>query len=120
MTNFKQLKIWVKRLDIAVNTFKFAQTLPDKERYGLSQQMTKAAFSISSNIAEGSSRVSPKDQRRFIEIALGSSFELETQLLISEAVNYGDQEIKNLLLNDIDQEQKMLISFMSKLNNELI
>ncbi|MFL5774260.1 MAG: four helix bundle protein [Flavisolibacter sp.] len=117
MTNFKQLKIWLKGFQIAVNTFKFAQTLPDRERYGLSQQMTKAAVSISSNIAEGSSRSSSKDYHRFIEIALGSSFELETQLLLSEAVNYGNQDIKNLLLKEIDEEQKMLISFMNKLKN---
>ena len=114
MTNFKHLKIWLKGFDIAINTFKFTKTLPDNERFGLSRQLTKSAVSISSNIAEGSSRLSTKEYHRFIEISLGSAFELETQLLIAEAVNYGDMKIKDVLLKDIDEEQKMLISFMNK------
>jgi four helix bundle protein len=104
-------------LDIAANTFKFTQTLPSQERYGLCQQMTKAAVSISSNIAEGSGRTSSKDYHRFIEISLGSSFELETQLLISQALAYGNHELREQILKDIDEEQKMLLSFMSKLKN---
>ena len=72
-------------------------------------------MSISFNIAEGSSRSSEKDYNRFIEISLGSSFELETQLLIAAAVDYGDKELRNEILKDVDEEQKMLISFMNKL-----
>jgi four helix bundle protein len=70
----------------------------------------------SSNIAEGSSRSSEKDYNRFIEISLGSSFEIETQLLIARALNYGDQELCKRLLADLDEEQKMLMSFMKRLN----
>lgn len=68
----------------------WCQLFPKKEKYGISSQITKAAVSIPSNIAEGSSRTSERDYCRFIEISLGSSFELETQLLIADAVNYGD------------------------------
>lgn len=78
-------------------------------------QLTKAAVSIPSNIAEGSSRSSSKDYNRFLEISLGSSFELETQLLIAEAVNFGEKELRNNLMKDIDEEQKMLMGFMNKL-----
>ena len=73
-------------------------------------------MSIPSNIAEGSSRASEKEYSRFMEISLGSSFELETQLLIAQAVKYGDNEISNQMLKDIDGEQKMIMSFMNKLN----
>ena len=90
---------------------------PREEKFGISVQITKAAVSIPSNIAEGSSRSSEKDYNRFFEISLGSSFELETQLLIAEAVNYGDSELRNEILKDVDEEQKMLISFMNKLNH---
>src|SRR5215211_6256049 len=106
MKNFKNLKIWSKGFDIAINCYKLTQAFPDRERFGLSQQITKADTSIPSNIAEGSSRNSEKDYHRFLEISLGSSFELETQLLIAEAVNFGDPVVRSNLLADIDMEQK--------------
>jgi four helix bundle protein len=115
MRNFKQLKIWQKGFDIAVNAFKLVSNFPKEERYGISSQITRAAVSIPSNIAEGSSRSSEKDYNRFIEISLGSSFETETQILIAEAVNYGDNELRKKILSDLDEEQKMLISFMKVL-----
>jgi four helix bundle protein len=116
MRNFKQLKIWQKGFDIAVASFKLVSTFPKEEKYGLSSQITRAATSIVSNIAEGSSRSSEKDYKRFIEFALGSSFEAETQLLIAEAINYGTEDLRKKILCDIDEEQKMLIGFINKLN----
>lgn len=116
MRNFKELKIWQKGFQIAIKSFKLISTFPKEEKYGISSQVTKAAVSIPSNVAEGSSRSSEKDYNRFVEISLGPTFELETQLLIAEAVNYGDKELRNEMLKDIDEEQKMLISFMNKLN----
>ena len=115
MRNFKQLKIWQKGFDLAVNSFKLVSSFPREEKYALSSQITRAAVSVPSNIAEGSSRSSNKDYSRFIEISLGSTFELETQLLIAQAVNYGDTDITNTMLKDIDEEQKMLMSFITKL-----
>ena len=116
MRNFKELKIWQKGFEIAVDTYKLVGSFPKSEQYSLSQQVTRAAASIPSNIAEGSSRRSEKDYYRFIEISLGSSFELETQLLIAKAVNFGNVEIINNTLNKIDEEQKMLIAFANKLS----
>ena len=116
MRNFKELKIWQKGFSIAVNSFKLIATFPKEEKFGVSIQITKAAVSIPSNIAEGSSRSSERDYNRFLEISLGSSFELETQLLIAGAINYGDKELRDEILKDVDEEQKMLISFMNKLN----
>ncbi len=68
-------------LKIAVKTFQLTDTFPKEDKYGICQQMTRSGVSIPSNIAEGSSRRSEKDYARFIEISLGSSFELETQLI---------------------------------------
>ena len=116
MTNFKQLKIWHRGLDIAVKSFKPTKEFPKEEKFRISSQITRAGVSIPSNTAEGSSRSSEKDYSRFIEIALGSSFELETQLLISAAINFGNDDLRNEILSDLDEEQKMLISFISKLN----
>ena len=84
-------------------------------KYGLSSQITRAAVSIPSNIAEDSSRKSDKDYRRFIEIALGSSFELETQIMIAYAAGFCEQAVSLKLLSKVSDEQKMLSSFMNSL-----
>lgn len=116
MRNFKQLKIWQKGFEIAVQTFKLVSTFPREERFGLTSQITKAGVSIPSNIAEGSSRSSEKEYSHYVEIALGSSYELETQILIAEAVNFGELTVRDNLLYTIMEEQRMLVTFMSRLN----
>lgn len=116
MRNFKELKIWQKGFDIAVKTFKLTAFFPKEEKFGLSSQITRAALSIPSNIAEGSSRSSEKDYSRFIEIALGSTYELETQLLIAQSVKFGDSILATEILTDVTEQQKMLIGFLNKLN----
>jgi four helix bundle protein len=115
MRNFKQLLIWQKGFQIAIKSYNIVSSFPREEKYSISSQITRAAVSIPSNIAEGSSRTSMKDYNRFLEMSLGSSFELETQLLIAEAVNFGEKDKRDDLLKEIDEEQKMIMSFMSKL-----
>ena len=115
MLNFKQLKIWQKGFDIAANVFRLVTAFPQREQFGLALQLTRAAVSISSNIAEGSSRSSNKECRRFLEIALGSTFEVEMQLLIAKRLTFGDEALIEFLLQEIDEEQKMLISYMNKI-----
>ena len=117
MKNFEQLKIWQKGFDIAVNAIRFTGTFPSEQKFGLGLQITKAAVSIPSNIAEGSSRSSKKDYNRFLEISLGSSFELDTQILIAKAVNFGQSELTEFLLKEIDEEQKMIMSFMKRIQD---
>lgn len=70
MRNFKQLKIWQKGFDIAVKSFHLVASFPKEEKYSLLSQITKAAVSIPSNIAEGSSRSSSKDYNRFLKYLL--------------------------------------------------
>src|SRR5690349_4645299 len=91
MRNFKELKIWQKGFEI--DTYKIINTFPQSEKYLVVRQVANSATSIAADIAEGSSRRSEKDYYRFIEIALGSSFEPETQLLIAKAVNFGNVEL---------------------------
>jgi four helix bundle protein len=117
MKNFKQLKIWQKGVAIAAKSFELTRSFPKEEKFGLSIQLTRAAVSIACNIAEGSSRRSQKEYLHYIEIALGSAFEMETQVLIAETVNYGNPALRAELINDLDEEQKMLISFEKILNN---
>ena len=116
MKNFKELRIWQKGMDIAVNCFKLTEEFPKEGKFGLSIQITRAGVSIPSNIAEGSSRSSEKDYARFIEISMGSSYELETQLLIAQRLGYGNQSLLSQTITDVNDEQKMLRGFGNKLN----
>src|SRR3982751_2011655 len=117
MKNFKQLKIWQKGFDIAIKRFELVKKFPSEEKYGLSLQITRAALSIPSNIAEGSSRQSQKDYCRYLEISLGSCFELETHLLLAQDINYRDKSLKEQLIQWIDEEQKMIMAFVSRLKS---
>jgi len=90
------------------NIYKVTAKFPASENYGLSQQIRRAAVSIPSNIAEGQFRSSPKEFRQFLSIALGSSAELETQLIISNKINYLSMEEFNFLLNNLEIIMKML------------
>ena len=105
-----------KGIDIAIKTYGLTDTFPKEDKYGIIQQMTRAAVSIPSNIAEGSSRRSEKDYFRFVEISLGYTFELETQIIIAEKLNKGNQTLLQELKAEITDEQRMLTGFQQKLN----
>ena len=111
MKNFKELKIWQKGFQIAKNCFAITQNFPQQEKYGLASQINRAAVSIASNIAEGSGRSSANDYKRFVEIALGSCFEVETQLLLSRELSFGEEELINKTLDLLVEEEKMLVAF---------
>jgi len=84
MRNFKKRKIWCLGIEIVKAVYTIARLFPDHEKFGLKSQCQRSAVSIPANIAEGSSRRSKKDQYRFLEIALGSSFELETHFILAQ------------------------------------
>lgn len=115
MKNFKQLRVWQSGMEITKLCYKFTAAFPQHEKFSLVSQINRAAVSIPANIAEGSSRKSQKDYFRFLEIALGSAFELESLLLVAIAINYITETEVNELLELISSEQKMLMSFMEVL-----
>ena len=115
MRNFKQLLIWQKGFQIAVNSIKFVAAFPKEEKYGISSQISRAAVSIPSNIAEGSSRTSMKDYNRFLEISLGSTFELETQLILALKFKYITQEQMGAFEEIIRPVQKMAFGLYNSL-----
>lgn len=116
MRNFKELIVWQKSMILVSECYDFCKHIPNEERYGLISQIKRSSVSIPSNIAEGSSRRSDRDYYRFLEIALGSSFELETEILIAEmkfkTPHKKLTEIKML----IEEIEKMLSSFLKRLN----
>lgn len=117
MTNFRNLKIWQKGMELVIDIYKLSEMLPKEEKFGLRSQITRAAISIPSNIAEGCSRSSQKDFKRFLEVSLGSAFELETQLLIIQELKLTEIDRINYLLNDLYEEQKMINGFINTLKN---
>ena len=114
MRNFKGLKIWQRGIQITKLVYAQLKNITHDAKYELGSQLIRSAISIPSNIAEGSSRSSAKDYKRFLEIALGSSYELETQLIILREITKENEGLKRLL-SLIDEEQKMLMSFMNKI-----
>ncbi len=117
MKDFKQLHIWQKGIEIVKETYKVSKLLPDSEKYGIISQITRASVSIPSNIAEGSSRNSNRDNCRFLEIALGSTYELETNLIIIRDVGLLAPDKLTNIFQLIDEEQKMIMSFIKKLDS---
>ncbi len=87
MRNFRTLNIWQQGIQLVIDVYKLSEQLPAEEKYGLKSQICRAAVSIPSNIAEGSSRPSEAEYGRFLEMALGSAFEVETQLIIIQKLH---------------------------------
>ena len=115
MKDFKKLMIWQLGMDIVDSIYEIIPSLPSDERFGIRSQMTRCAVSIPGNIAEGSAKTSQKDYTRYCEISLGSAFELETHLLIVQRRKWIEEERIYGLLVMINNEQKMLASFIDKL-----
>ncbi len=88
MHNFKELKIWQNSRKFCKPVYQITKQFPDAEKFGLTNQIRRAAVSIPSNIAEGSGRGSDKEFSKFINYSLGSSYELETQLLIASDLEF--------------------------------
>jgi len=117
MKDFKKLKIWQNGIIIVTKIYKLTEYLPSTEKYGLISQITRAAVSVPSNIAEGSGRSSEKEYIRFLEFALGSTYEIETQLLIILNLNLVEEQKIEIIMSLISEEQKMISGFINKLNN---
>jgi len=115
MKNFKKLIVWQKAMDLTDMVFNLYEELPWQMAKELKGQSTRAAISIPSNIAEGNSRRSEKDLRRFMEFALGSAFELETQTLILGRRPWAPKAEVVQVLKSVEEQQKMLHAFMSQM-----
>ena len=113
--NFKKLKIWQMAMEIAKAVLDITDTFPPHEKYGLKNQMDRCSISIPSNLAEGSSRTS-KSFSHFIDVSLGSSFELHTQLLLANHRKYISDIQTSEIENKIEEFQRMAMGFQNSLN----
>ena len=116
MKDFKKLDVWQRGIKIVELAYLLTKKLPNEERFNLVSQINRSAVSVPSNIAEGSSGKSEKDYFRFLEIALGSCFELETQIIILNVLNFAKEQDTQQILECIEIEEKQLFSFMGLLN----
>ena len=109
--NFKNLKVWQKAVELAVLVYEVTKYFPTEEKFGITSQMRRSSVSTSSNIAEGSARNSSKAFCNCLDISLGESFELETQLIIAFRTGILPEEKFSLLSLEIAELQKMVIGF---------
>ncbi len=106
--SFEKLDVWKKSLEFTVKIYKVTKSFPSEEKFGLVNQIRRASISIGSNIAEGSSRKTGKDQARFYTIAYSSAMEVLNQLIVSRELNMIDQSIYEELRNDTEVITAML------------
>jgi four helix bundle protein len=88
VSSYRDLKVWQGAMELATAIYAVTESFPGTERYGLAQQMRRAAVSVPSNIAEGYGRRTAKQRYNFLENALGSVFELETQVELSQRLGF--------------------------------
>ncbi|WP_420384715.1 four helix bundle protein [Roseivirga sp.] len=118
MHNFRELKVWQKSRLLVKEVYILTAEYPTTEKYNLCSQMQSCAVSIPSNIAEGSGRSTDVDFARFLDISMGSSHELESQLFLSFDLGYVSQEKLDLFLEMVWEVQKMITGLINKLRGK--
>jgi four helix bundle protein len=116
MHKYKELKVWQKAVELTKLIYELTKDFPTEEKFGLTNQIRRASVSIPSNIAEGAGRNSDKEFVQFLAIAAGSSYEVETQLIIAIELNYTNN-IENVF-RLIEEIQKMLFTFSNKIKEK--
>lgn len=114
MQNYKELQVWQKAHLFTLKIYAVAATFPKEETYNLASQIKRSASAIGTNIAEGCGRFTQKDLANFLQIALGSSHELEYQLLLSKDLNFIEKSLFIVLEKEVGEIKAMLISLIKK------
>ena len=109
--NFRKLKIWKEAVDIVVEVYKLTKRLPGEGVYGMTSQMRRAGNAIPSNIAEGSGKGTEKDISKLIDISLGSSNELISELIVCERLGYLSTSESKAVQMRIESWQNMTVKF---------
>ena len=119
VNDFRDLLVWQKSMLLVKEIYVFTIDFPKHEVYGLTGQIRRSAISIPSNIAEGYGRESPKEFARFLRIARGSLSELQTQLYLSDNLDYVQADQFNKLLEASDEIGRMLRGLQNTLDSQL-
>lgn len=113
--SYRDLAIWKLGKELVTDIYRLTVNFPKSEFYGMVSQLRRAAVSVPSNIAEGFNRYQNNEYRRFLYISLGSCAEIETQIEICYDLKYIQQRDKEVILEKIDHESKMIMSLIKKL-----
>lgn len=115
MSTFRNLLVWQKSMELVTKMYSSTQKFPKEELFGLTSQIRRSAVSIPSNIAEGYGRDSNKEYLRFLNISIGSLFELQTQIEIAKNIMYLNEKDFNDLYENSREIERMLVSFIKKI-----
>lgn len=116
MHRYKELKVWQKSRELVKETYQLTSNFPTTENFGITSQIRRSAVSIPANIAEGCGRNTDAELNRFMDIAQGSAFELETLIILSNDLNYIDNGNSELILSELGEIHKMIFSFKKQLS----
>lgn len=115
MQDYKTLVVWQKAHQLVLDVYRASRQFPDDELYGLISQIRRSSSSIPTNIAEGCGRGTNADLRRFLQIGMGSAFELEYQILLAYDLDYLDKTLADKLSEQTVEVKKMLTGFIKSL-----
>ena len=115
MKNFRDLKVWQRAHQLALEVYEATKTFPGEEKYGLTSQIRRSCTSVPTNIAEGCGRDGDAELARFCQIAMGSASEVEYQLLLARDLGFLHKEVYRKLHDGITEVRRMLNSFIQKL-----
>jgi four helix bundle protein len=113
MRKFKELKIWQEGRYLAKEIYLLSNYLPETEKFGITSQIKRCVISIPSNIAEGAAKTSQKDFGRFLQISLGSCFELESHLILCNDLNLLKAEHTENIFKRLDQLQRQISALLN-------
>ncbi len=113
---FRDLKIWQKSMELVTDIYRITSNFPDEEKYGLTSQLRRSSVSIPSNISEGFGRNSQGDFKRFVNISMGSLFELQTQIEVAKNLDFINKDIFEKIYDDTREIERMISSFLRTLN----
>ena len=119
MRDYKKFSVWTRSHELTMKVYKeIVPCFPESEKYGLTRQIRRAAYSIPFNISEGCSRSSEKDFTHFLEISLGSAHELEYCLLLIKDLSFISEEQYSILNEKINAIKAMIINLIKKIRSE--
>lgn len=114
MRDFRQLNVWDEAHKLTLEIYKLTKEFPKEELFGLTSQMRRASVSIASNIAEGCGRGSNKEYAQFIQIALGSAYEIDYQILLAKDLGYLTNDVYKSLNERVDKTKRQLAALLKK------
>src|SRR5437016_3810882 len=120
LKSYRDLLVWQKALDLTILIYRFSESFPRIEVYGLTSQLRRAGVSVPSNIAQGYGRGSRKEYLQFLSIAQGSLKELETQTIVAQRLNYATVAQTDRVLSESEVVGKMLGSLIRSLRPKTV